>query len=79
MFSLQLGVELLGHLVTLTFEKLPKFFKVVIPFSLAIVCEGSCFSTPFPTVLIVFFIIAILVGVKGYLIVVLIALPCAND
>ena len=42
-------------------------------------CEGSSFSTSSPTIVIIFFVIAILVGVKCYLTVILICISLMNN
>ena len=74
MFSILLGiyleVELLGHMVTLTFLRTTKFFSKV--FALFYIPPAMPPNPHQHFLLSVFFITAILVGMKWYLIVILI-------
>ena len=80
LFSICLGVRLLGYeamlyMLDIFWETAKLLSKVLHHFIFPPVMEeGSNFSTSLPTFVIVFFIIAILVGVKWYLTVVLICI-----
>lgn len=60
LLSIYLGVELLGHMVTLTFEKLLDYFSKQLHHFIfpLVMCKGSKSS---PALVIVFLIIAVLV------------------
>ena len=76
--GIYLGVEFPSHIITpcLTFWVTTKLFsKAVLPFTFPLVIyEGSSFSTSSPTLVTVFFIVAILLDVKWYVIAVLICI-----